>query len=74
MNLTEILPVNIYLFITATVLAILEIQIEGKHGWAKNLPAWRPKGRNPAVRFYSRMMSGKEMTGYHFFISLMSLG
>ena len=29
---------NIYLFVLAVVLAILEIQIEGKHGWAMNLP------------------------------------
>lgn len=42
MNFTEIITTNLYIFIMATVLAILEIQIEGKHGWAKNLPTWRP--------------------------------
>lgn len=28
---------NIYIFFMALVLAILEIQIEGAHGWAMNL-------------------------------------
>lgn len=65
MSLAEVLPTNIYLFITATVLAILEIQIEGQHGWAKNLPTWRPHSSKWYVRLYSKMMSGKEMTGYH---------
>lgn len=56
---------NVYLFIMAVVLAILEIQIEGEHGWAKNLPTWRPKNNSWLTRLYSRMMSGKELTGYH---------
>ncbi|MBI4036842.1 hypothetical protein HY385_00245, partial [Candidatus Daviesbacteria bacterium] len=61
----DIMLTNIYLFLMATVLAILEIQIEGKHGWAKNLPTWRPKSQSFFVKLYSKMMSGKEMTGYH---------
>ncbi|RJO60728.1 hypothetical protein C4544_04635, partial [candidate division WS5 bacterium] len=36
-----------------------------KHGWAKNLPTWRPKDSNIFTRSYSQMMSGKEITGYH---------
>ncbi len=56
---------NIYIFILATVLAILEIQIEGANGWAKNLPTWRPNPNHPMAKIYSRMMSGKELTGYH---------
>ncbi|MCL5783956.1 MAG: hypothetical protein M1142_01195 [Patescibacteria group bacterium] len=61
----QLLFTNIYLFAMAAVLAILEIQIEGKHGWVKNLPTWRPKSHNFWVKLYSKMMSGKEMTGYH---------
>lgn len=57
--------INIYLFILATVVAILEIQIEGKHGWAKNLPTWRPHSSKWYVKLYAKVMSGKELTGYH---------
>jgi len=33
----------VYFYIIAIFLAILEIQIEGKHGWAEKLPTWRPR-------------------------------
>ena len=49
----------------ALVLAILEIQIEGANGWAKNLPTWRPSPGHPVAKIYAKMMSGKELTGYH---------
>lgn len=56
----------VYLFVLATILALLEIQIEGKDGWAKNLPCWRPKDKDSfAVRAYMFFMSGRELTGYH---------
>lgn len=48
----------------AAVLAILEIQIEGEHGWAKNLPTWRPKN-TWYTNVYKLLMSGRELTGYH---------
>ncbi|MFA5076036.1 MAG: hypothetical protein WC480_01315 [Patescibacteria group bacterium] len=60
-----IIATNIYLFILAVVLAILEIQIEGSHGWAKNLPTWRPSSAKWYVRWYQKIMGGKECTGYH---------
>ena len=56
---------NLYLFVMATVLALLEIQIEGKNGWAKNLPTWRPDKDHPLAKIYAKLMSGKELTGYH---------
>ncbi len=56
---------GIYLFIIATTLAILEIQIEGKEGWAKNLPCWRPDPQSLAFKIYRVFMEGKELTGYH---------
>jgi len=38
----DVITTNIYIFVMATVLALLEIQIEGANGWARNLPTWRP--------------------------------
>ena len=54
----------LYLYLLALTLAFLEVQIEGEHGWAVKLPCWRPTGKWYA-RFYTKVMSGKEMTGYH---------
>lgn len=59
-----LITTNLYIFLVATVLAILEIQIEGEFGWAKNLPTWRPKG-TWYTKLYERIMSGREFTGYH---------
>jgi len=56
---------NVYIFILAIALAILEIQIEGPNGWAKNLPTWRPHPNNWYVKLYMKSMSGREATGYH---------
>ncbi len=58
-----------YLFILALVLAALEVQIEGADGWAAKLPCWRPRGRW-YVKIYSKVLSGKEVTGYHVFVFL----
>lgn len=54
-----------YIFIMALVLAILEVQIEGANGWAANLPTWRPSEKKKYVKFFKKVMGGKEMTGYH---------
>jgi len=53
------LAVGAYFFLIAFVLAHLEIQIEGPHGWAEKLPTWRWDSR--AVRRWF----GKPVTGYH---------
>jgi hypothetical protein len=58
----------IFLFIFCLILAALEVQIEGGAGWAKNLPSWRPKAGRWYAKIYSKMMSGKELTGYHLMI------
>jgi len=56
---------NTYIFIMALVLAVLEIQIEGKDGWAKNLPTWKPPLHTWYAQLYSRLMFQKRLTGYH---------
>jgi hypothetical protein len=35
----------LFLLASATAFALLEIQIEGRHGWAENLPTWRIDNR-----------------------------
>ena len=54
-----------YLFVLAFFLALLEVQIEGRHGWAKKLPTWRPHAGKWYARLYAKIMGGKELTGYH---------
>ena len=53
------LAIGAYFFLIAFVLAHLEIQIEGPHGWAEKLPTWR--WDSPRVRRWF----GKPVTGYH---------
>jgi hypothetical protein len=53
------LVIGAYFFVIALVLAQLEIQIEGPHGWAEKLPTWRWDG--PGIRRWF----GKPVTGYH---------
>lgn len=60
-----VLQTNLFIFLFCCVLAILEIQIEGPHGWAKNLPTWRGEPHQWYTKLYARIMSGKELTGYH---------
>lgn len=60
-------PIGIYFFVMAFVLAQLEIQIEGPHGWAEKLPTWR--WQTPGVLRWA----GKPITGYHFYLILFIL-
>jgi len=56
------IPIGIYFFAIAWVLAQLEIQIEGPHGWAEKLPTWR--WDSPSVLRWA----GKPITGYHLYL------
>jgi hypothetical protein len=53
------LALGAYFFCIAFILAHLEIQIEGPHGWAEKLPTWR--WDSPRIRRWF----GKPVTGYH---------
>lgn len=63
-------PVTLYVFGLAILLALLEIQIEGKHGWAERLPTWRATKNNSLAKWLFQL-SGKTLTGYH--VALFSL-
>lgn len=60
---------GIYLFALCHILGRVEIHIEGAHGWAVNLPTWRwgPK-------WWLNATNGKEVTGYHVWITLFLIG
>jgi hypothetical protein len=55
-------PLLIFIIFISVILALFEIQIEGKNGWAKNLPTW--KIPNP---FY-KVINWKYLTDYHFYL------
>ena len=58
----------IVLFAIALFLALMEIEVEGKFGWAEKIPTWyRTTGL--AGRIWGLMMSGKPLTGYHLFLN-----
>jgi len=42
------------------IFGLLEIQIEGRHGWAEKLPCWR-KEKGVIVKLFG----GRPLTGYH---------
>lgn len=52
----------------AVTFALLEIQIEGRHGWASKLPTWRVENR-----WTRRLLGARAVTGYHVYIHLFVL-
>ncbi len=63
----------IYIFLLALILAILEVQIEGAHGWAKNLPTWRANPNKWYAKLYKKITGDKDLTGYHLCLFLLIL-
>ena len=53
----------LYTIIAAVIFALWEIQIEGKNGWAKNLPCWKSKNK-----WIIKLMGGRPLTGYHLYM------
>ncbi len=51
----------VFVVFVSALWALLEIQIEGPHGWARNLPTWR-LNKKPWMDFF---YGGAEVTGYH---------
>jgi hypothetical protein len=58
-----------FMFVMAVILALWEIQIEGKDGWAAKSPGWRiEKG------WVVKVTGGRPLTGYHVFMTLFIIG
>jgi len=55
----------VFMAVMAFVLALWEIQIEGKDGWAANLPAWRLTKGWPV-----KLAGGRPITGYHVLMTI----
>jgi hypothetical protein len=54
----------IFMVFLSLLLALWEIQIEGKDGWAAKLPGWRIEKGWPM-----RLTGGRPITGYHLFMT-----
>jgi len=63
-----ILLLAVYIFVLSLLFALLEIEIEGKFGWAEKLPTWYKK--SGFSRIFSFFNSKKPLTGYHLFLLL----
>jgi hypothetical protein len=57
-----------FMVLLAFILALWEIQIEGKDGWAAKAPCWRIK-----KKWVVRLTGGRPLTGYHVFMTLFIL-
>lgn len=58
----------VYLVATSAIFALLEIQIEGKEGWARGLPTWRIE-----TALTRRLLGARAITGYHVYMHLLVL-
>jgi hypothetical protein len=57
-----------YVAAVSVVFALLEIQIEGREGWALNLPTWRIE-----TRWTRWLLGARAVTGYHVYVHLFVL-
>ena len=57
-----------FVILTSLLFALTEIQIEGKNGWASNLPTWRitPKKSSKFLSMFTH--PNRPFTGYHFYL------
>jgi len=61
----------IFIFSISILFAFLEIEIEGKNGWAKKLPTWYRKSGLSKLPYLTT--SKKPLTGYHLIMNLFIL-
>ncbi len=57
-------PYSLFWFTIATLFAILEVENEGKYGWAEKTQSWS-KSKKELPRIISFFMGEKPLTGYH---------
>lgn len=54
----------------ATILAAIEVESEGKYGWAEKMPTWY-RYTGLIAGLYGKLFSGKPLTGYHSFMFIL---
>ncbi len=59
---------SIYWFLVALFIALFEIEIEGKYGWAEKTATWNRKFRFP--KNGGRFSISRSLTGYHLFLNI----
>ena len=62
----------LFWYALAVVFAGLEIEAEGKYGWAEKMPTWY-RTHGVAAKIYGMLMGGKPLTGYHAWMFVMPL-
>jgi hypothetical protein len=64
-----------FLALVSWLFALLEIQIEGRHGWAQKLPTWRMENKWTSA-FYKKPITGYHLCaqGFVFFMAHSSFG
>ncbi len=68
----QIFFTSLFWFLVAIIFAAVEIEVEGKHGWAEKTSTWfRTKGF--AAKLYGFVMGGRPLTGYHGFMFFLPL-
>jgi len=68
----QIFFTSLFWFFVAMVFAAVEIEVEGKHGWAEKTSTWfRTKGL--VAKMYGIFMGEKPLTGYHLFMFFLPL-
>jgi len=67
-NKMQIIFSAIFLFLISLIFAFLEIEIEGKNGWAKNIPTWYRK--SGFSKLFYKISYNKPLTRYHLFVLL----
>ena len=62
----------LFWYVLAFIFAGLEVEAEGKYGWAEKMPTWY-RTRGIVARLYGLAMAGKPLTGYHSFMFFLPL-
>lgn len=62
----------LFWFAMAVIFAAIEVEIEGKHGWAEKTSTWF-RTKELAAKLYGLAMGGRPLTGYHVFMFLLPI-